>query len=638
VSPNTAVPTRRGLGLRALALAAFVCAVVAESFLVMGGIAGLAASLLAILVAAGLLARWIVVPVRRIARAAHDLASGELQVRVDCGGPPEIALLGHVFNHMAAALEDGRHELEAQNEELIGQQSELQRTLSALSAEKDRIEAFFEFGALLAELTDVAGLAAAVLDEIGNLAGAEIGAVHVLRDGRYALVASRGADVAPPPEIVEEGVGLAGQALAERQAVFGASGEALCLPLFHDTRPLGVVTLLRLAGPLGQEQRQTVEHLLGQAAVALANALGYEEARRQAGMLKAVLDATRDPIRMVDRNGRVLLENSAAWELRRTLDFAPDLTTRELGALSAPLVEDQEAFLSVHRAIAHDERYEGTDEYRFLESGHAFVRFTAPVLDPEGGVLGRIFVIRDVTAERDSERVKDEFVALVSHELRTPLTSIIGYVETMLDGEVGAFSEEQEHFLRVVDRNAERLHGLVGDLLFVANLDAGKLSLECQELDLTRLVAECVEAARPSAETRGIELVFEDGAAPVLPIVGDQSRLGQVFDNLISNGLKFTSAGGRVHVRLRLEGDAVGVEVEDSGIGIPQAEQVRLFDRFYRASSATERAIPGSGLGLSIARAIVDGHGGTISVTSVEGQGSTFRVALPLEQQGARAA
>jgi signal transduction histidine kinase len=198
----------------------------------------------------------------------------------------------------------------------------------------------------------------------------------------------------------------------------------------------------------------------------------------------------------------------------------------------------------------------------------------------------------------------------------------------MLDGEVGEFTEEQEHFLRVVDRNAERLLGLVGDLLFLGDLNAGKLELEPQRLDLARLVGECVEAAQPAAEVRGVELALDESPVPF--VEADGARLGQVVDNLVSNALKFTPEGGRVAVRLGSADGAVAIEVEDSGIGVPAAEQALLFDRFYRASSATRRAIPGSGLGLSVAQAIVEAHGGTIRVTSEEGMGSTFRVVLPV--------
>ena len=232
------------------------------------------------------------------------------------------------------------------------------------------------------------------------------------------------------------------------------------------------------------------------------------------------------------------------------------------------------------------------------------------------------------TKLRELDRLKDEFLSLVSHELRTPLTSIRGYLELVLDEEAGELNPEQRRFLKAVDRNSTRLLRLVGDLLFVAQADAGRLTLEQSKVDLAALAAECVEGARPAADQKAIDLQL--AAAPVPPLVGDRGRLAQVLDNLISNALKFTPESGRVEVRTAASNGDVLLEVRDSGIGIPAHEQPRLFERFFRAASATEQAIPGTGLGLAIVKAIVEAHGGRIEVDSKPGAGTTFRVALPL--------
>jgi PAS domain S-box-containing protein len=228
------------------------------------------------------------------------------------------------------------------------------------------------------------------------------------------------------------------------------------------------------------------------------------------------------------------------------------------------------------------------------------------------------------------DRLKDEFVALVSHELRSPLTSIRGYLELVLDGHAGELSDDQKQFLEVVQRGADRLLHLVGDLLFVAQVQAGALALEFASVDLRDLAAQAVEAARPVAEQKGIELVTHVNGVP--PVLGDRDRLAQLVDNLLSNALKFTTEGGRVEVVVADDEDGALVEVRDSGIGIPEAEQKRLFERFFRSSAATKRAIPGTGLGLGIAKAIVDAHGGGIDVESQEGVGTTFRVHLPVDR------
>jgi PAS domain S-box-containing protein len=229
---------------------------------------------------------------------------------------------------------------------------------------------------------------------------------------------------------------------------------------------------------------------------------------------------------------------------------------------------------------------------------------------------------------RELDRLKDDFISLVSHELRTPLTSIRGYLELLLDGGAGELAEEQHRFLSVVDRNSKRLMQLVGDLLFLAQIEAGKLALDLGDVDLDEIVAESVEAAKPMADEKGITL--ESSVERLPSMIGDRSRLGQVLDNLVSNALKFTPKGGSVAIRASAADGTAVLEVEDDGMGIAPEDQELLFDRFFRSTEATERAIPGTGLGLTIAKAIVERHEGTIEVESVAGKGTTMRVRLPV--------
>ncbi|MGI8607092.1 MAG: sensor histidine kinase, partial [Gaiellaceae bacterium] len=229
---------------------------------------------------------------------------------------------------------------------------------------------------------------------------------------------------------------------------------------------------------------------------------------------------------------------------------------------------------------------------------------------------------------RNLDRLKDEFVALVSHELRTPLTSIAGYVNALQRGRAGVVPPQQRELLSIVDRNAQRLTRVVSDLLLGATADAGKLQLEREPLEVGAVVRQAVESARPRAAEQRVRLeLFLSEPAHVF---ADHARLLQVFDNLFSNAIKFSPAGGTVDVHVSSAGSSAAIEVRDEGIGIPHAEQEHLFRRFFRASTATSREIPGSGLGLNIAKTIVDLHEGTIEVRSREDIGTTFVVTLPL--------
>jgi PAS domain S-box-containing protein len=273
----------------------------------------------------------------------------------------------------------------------------------------------------------------------------------------------------------------------------------------------------------------------------------------------------------------------------------------------------------------------------------------SPIRESGGRIVGVATIAQDISSRKQAEvererlvlelaeqnerlreldLLKDEFVALVSHELRTPLTSIRGYLELVLEGE--GLTDEQRQFLGVVERNAHRLLALVGDLLFLAQIEAGKLSLEVGAVDLSAIAAESVETARPLAEEKNVTLTLATG--PLALIAGDRARLAQLLDNLISNGVKFTPTDGRVDVRVRAYRGSAVIEVRDTGMGIPAEEQKHLFERFFRTSRATELAIPGTGLGLAISKAIVQAHRGRITVASAEGSGTTFRVSIPMRQ------
>jgi signal transduction histidine kinase len=244
------------------------------------------------------------------------------------------------------------------------------------------------------------------------------------------------------------------------------------------------------------------------------------------------------------------------------------------------------------------------------------------------GILRALERIRARLIEAD--RVKDEFVALISHDLRTPLTSVMGYIELALDDELEPkLDAERRGYLEVVERSSQRLLRLVDDLLFVARLQAGRLDLTPTVLDLGALARQASEEARRRAEAKGVELVFQaDG--PV-EIDGDRGRLFQLLDNLVSNAIKFTPTGGRVEVCVSRNGAAI-LEVRDTGMGFTAGEAARVFERFFRTDDAVAGQVPGTGLGLYIAQAIAEAHGGVISAAPRNGGGAVFRIELPPAQ------
>ncbi|WP_382307522.1 ATP-binding protein [Herbiconiux sp. UC225_62] len=248
--------------------------------------------------------------------------------------------------------------------------------------------------------------------------------------------------------------------------------------------------------------------------------------------------------------------------------------------------------------------------------------------DAMGRPSGFIFVATDQTKAKEIERLKDEFSGLISHELRTPLSSILGYAELLRLDDDPPLSAPQQKYLGIVERNAKRLLQLVGDLLFTAQVEAGRFSIESSSLDVTTLLRAAADSARPQAEKAGIEVELGQYDAQ-LRVSADPTRLSQAVDNLVSNAVKFTKRGGRVTLSARREGARILITVTDTGVGIPADEVDRLSERFFRASTATKNAVQGVGLGLTITKAIAAAHGGNLTIESVEGEGTSITIGLP---------
>ncbi|NEK86989.1 PAS domain S-box protein [Blastococcus saxobsidens] len=374
----------------------------------------------------------------------------------------------------------------------------------------------------------------------------------------------------------------------------------------------------------------------------------------RAQTMTSVIDAvTQQSIIGTDRDGTIRVWNPGAERMlgllrpdvvrkRSILDFhQPEELAAAAEATGAP---------TPLAALVHVAREAGSDvrdwTYVAADGTERTVSVAVtPRSDDRGVHAGWNFVGTDMTETRATERMKDQFVSLISHELRTPLSSILGYLELVMDDEDQPLTDEQRQYLSTVERNAQRLLRLVGDLLFTAQVESGRFTLQPADVDLAAVVRAAEETARVSASTAGVEIVV-DVPADGLVVSGDAVRLGQACDNLVSNAVKFTPGGGQVRLTLRQawqaeDGMVVDDErpgtapvallsVADTGMGIPAGEQGELFTRFFRSSTARRNAVPGVGLGLTITKAITTAHGGSLDLVSAEGEGTTFTMTLPL--------
>ncbi len=351
-----------------------------------------------------------------------------------------------------------------------------------------------------------------------------------------------------------------------------------------------------------------------------------EEISAEKRKAEAVLTHMGDGVLAVDREGRVLVANPAAGSLLRLGGDVSGRPVEEVAGveLAAALRSALDSGRDQDCRVA--ERTAGPP-------GLVLRASVAPLRDQDGAVSGAVAILRDVSQEERLESMRREFVANVSHELRTPLTTVKSYVETLLDGEVEDRATEVR-FLRTVAAEADRMTRLVNDLLTLSLLDAGRLTLERQEVHVPELVASVSEKFMEKCERKGVELRTSFGTG--IPAVwADPQRLEQALANLLSNAVDFTPTGGRIEVEVAVRGEDLVVEVRDNGAGIPSADLPRVFERFYRVDKARSRELGGTGLGLSIAREIVEAHGGRIELTSRLGEGTRATILLPLGEVAA---
>ncbi len=584
----------------------------------------------------------------------------------------DLQILSTLGNQAAVAIQNGRLFGETQRLAQELEQRVIERT-AQLQREQQNTETLLRILTEVSSSLDLDRALNRTLSLLNDAIGAEQGTIMLLhaednllhyRAG-YGYLTDR-TDGDGRGFALKVGEGLAGWVVQNREATLiedlhkdprwvqsaSTSREhrsAIVAPLLVAEDVIGVLMVFRReAGFFTPESLNLVKAIASQVAVAINNAHLYELIRDQAERLgsmlrkeqeeasrsQAILEAVADGVLVTGADNRITFLNSSiqrilAIESSRLLGQSLDAFGGLFGKAASTWTE------TIHRWSQAPSAYESGDTYaEQLELGDGRIALVhlAPVI-LQNDFLGTVSIFRDITHEVEVDRLKSEFVATVSHELRTPMTAIKGYVDIMLMGAAGAVNENQAHFLGIVKSNIDRLNILVNDLLDISRIEAGRVILSPQPLDL-REVAEDVIAdilRRSQEENKPMALSLD--APRVLPrVFGDAERVRQVLDNLLDNAYHYTQENGTIKVNIHsLNGSEVQVDVVDNGVGIPQPDQERVFERFYRGEHPFVLATPGTGLGLPIVKQLVEMHNGRIWMESkgVPGKGSTFSFTLP---------
>ncbi len=561
------------------------------------------------------------------------------------------ALAAERLHQTRQRQQDLQRTLATREAALDAQTQRLQRTAADLGDRVLQLRSLQEIARSLAATLDLPDTLAVLVERLGALTEARHAAIALLdADGERlrgaAATGNAGAAfrrfqldlLAQPADaaLLRQGNLLSSRegerpGFAQLRQMWGDQ-TILCLPLTLRGQPLGALYLSGEEPDFDSErQRQWLDSVSYFAAAAVENARLYQIVADKSRELETILAGIGDGVLVVDADLQLVLMNPIAARML-ALEAPPPL------GLPAAAFLANEAFLTLLEEVRADPAAALIREVELASAPDArpytYQALAAPLLVGDS-LQGIATVLRDVTGQKEVERMKSNFLSVVSHELKTPLHSIKGFVDIILMNKTGPVTEIQRDFLETVKQQTDHLQRMIDDLLEFSRLESGRVTLRLQPVDLPVVVEAVIDKLTPLADSAEVHLINQ--APEDLPTFSaDPWRLEQVVTNLVDNAIKFTPAHGSVTIHAADLGDFLRVEVTDTGIGLPAHERDRIFERFYQVDSGANRLYKGAGLGLTICRHIVEHHGGRIWVESEYGRGAAFIFTLSKHLQPAQ--
>ena len=501
---------------------------------------------------------------------------------------------------------------------------------------------------------DLSSVLRLILEAAGEMLSGHAGLIVLRRDDAYAADGDQALEVRAsfgiPAQMLSlfeplwsSGIGGSSRLSRRQLAQIAVAAsmpltQVVALPMQIGDQALGAIYIFRHSGgAFDANDRQVLQSFADQAAIAVNNAQLYQQVSQEKRRLDAILEAGADGIVILDASFRVTRFNkalarltgvTAAQAVSRHHDELivlrnkrAGMTLSEAAAGGWPLVTRSSAGL-----LASGPLYVEGDLVR-ADGARVSVGITyAPLLDREGRVVNLIANVRDITRFREADDLKNTFISIISHELKTPVALIKGYAGTLSREDAQWEPRTVRESATIIEEEADRLTHLIDNLLDASKLQAGGLKLNRSSVSIDAVAARQVELFRTQTTAHTLIAEFP---SPFPHVEADPARIEQLLNNLISNAIKYSPEGGAIRVSGKTMPEEIEVSVSDQGIGIPVEEQSRIFERFFRVDDALSRRTQGSGLGLYIAKAIVEAHGGRIWVDSAPGRGTAISFTLP---------
>ncbi len=603
---------------------------------------------------AGIMARRIGRPLQELALASSQVSAGKSVEMPHIRRKDELGELARAFNLMVTNIKQNERALMTTNEALVkqsdelkGSKSELEQNVRAMNLQKRTLEHRNELNHSLASTLDKNELLQSIITNMIQILHSDKGVIVLLNQSRdYASLGVNQDKVyqwidrlmdSPAVKVIEQKkYHIVRRDLSDGEQGYhegiGQSSD-IYLPILSDDSVSAILCMTRIGKDFTDQEVREVFGLCRQISLALDKLRLYETTENERMVNREILNTIREGIQLVDRDGTTRAVNDQMCTMLDTCfpDGTQDRAYEEWSGefLQQVKLEDRnEVQAYIRDVIAGKKPKQSELIYQTNTQPLLFIQMYYEHLHNVDKFIGSIFVHRDITREHEVDEMKNEFVSTVSHELRTPLSSVLGFTELMLAKELKP--EKQKKYLSTIYKEAKRLTSLINDFLDIQRMEAGKQNYDKKSLDLKLIMEEVLEGYR--VHNTKHSFLIED-TTDYHDVNGDEDKVKQVFNNFVSNAVKYSPAGGAVIIRFsEKEGDLL-IDIKDSGLGIPQDALSKLFTKFYRVDNSDRREIGGTGLGLAISKEIITAHEGDVTVTSELGEGSTFTLAFPLIKQ-----